>query len=473
MFSPDGRWVATSVVNGTQALLIDVASGEVAATFPGAGHTIPTFDPTGERIATGNVDGSITLWDWDGEQLSARLSWPASDQTVRALDFSADGNRLVSGDHAGTESVKVWNVATGKKLAALPTVDMVGWLAMSPRDDLIAYFALTKGIRLWRYGGQQEGLIDKPVNGAAVVSFSPSGQRIAASSAALYAGLFLGVTINHGHASVLDAVSGTNVLKLGGELHSASWTWDRQHILAVADRPPEIRIYSDSTGAVTRAFTANAEVACADVDRSGRQLTAILNDGSICVWNLQSGEKIGEPFSVRPEGSGRLTGVGISPDGTRVGVAFNPNYNTEIWDVRTRSLVRTLEMPSNNARTIVFSRDANNVYVGYLGGFLIGFDMDSGKQTKRFTGHKRRVKSIALSPDEQQLVSGDSSGRVIVWDVATQEPLVTLTNGGEIIMSVDWSLDGQRIAAGRADGTVQIWTLPRLPTGSSDRDADG
>ena len=477
MFSPNGRWLAaTKLIHGEQtAMLIDVASGKVAATVPRAGHMIPTFDPTGKRIATSNLDGSITLWDWDGEQLGERLSWPASGRYARALDFSADGNRLVSGDgltFAGG-SVNVWDIATGKKLAGLDIEEHVDWLAMSPQDDLIAYFEDTKGIQLWRYGGQQEGLIANPVNGAAIVSFSPSGQRIAASSAASYAGFVLRLTINHGQISVLDALSGTNVLKLGEELHSASWTWDRQHVVAVADRPAEIRIYHASAGTVTRAFTANAEVACARVAQSGKQLTAMLADGSICVWNLQSDENMRQ-FSVRPVNSGTLTGVGISPDGTLVGVAYYPDYSFAVWDVRTQSRVRPpFATPGVNMRTVVFSRDANNIYVGANGGRLIGFDMDSGKQIKRFTGHKHQVKSIALSPDEQQLVSGDSSGQVIVWDVATQERLVTLTSDDQIIMSVDWSSDGQRIAAGKADGTVQIWTLPRLPTGSSDRDTDG
>ena len=476
MFSPDGRWLATSSHSAQQpaAVLIDVATGKVAVTFPDDIHQLPTFDPSGRQIATSSPsDDSINLWEWDGEQLVLQRSWPAGTKKhpapdsskVVALYFSADGRLLVSGGNP----VKVWDVATGQELANMDTKGHGAfWLATSPTDSLIAFFTIDHGIRCWRYSGQQESLSVKPLDSAVSVSFSPNGQHIAASSVAAYRS-----PSSDSQTSVLDANSGATVLELEGETRSASWTSDRKHIVAVADRPPEIRLYSASTGTTTRAFTANANVFSTAVAQSGEQLTAFLMDGSICVWNLDSGEKLAE-FSACPVGlDTEVTSVGISPDSNRVGVAIHPNYRFDVWDVRTKSLVRPIATPGLGARAIVFSRDGNDIYVGANGGALIGFDLNLGKQNKLFAHHWQRIRSIALSPDEQQIVSGDDSGKVIVWDVATQEPLVTLIDDGEIIMSVDWSSDGQRIAAGKADGTVQIWTLPRLPTAGIDRDTGG
>ncbi len=155
MFSPDGRWIATAGSNGEEpAIIIDVSTGEIAAEFPGEGHMIPTFHPDGHRIATSNLDGSITVWEWDGKQPTEHWSRPASQLHVWGLDFSADGERLASGDRGN--GAKVWNVDTGEELAALETGMGALWLAHHPSRSQVAFFTVSNGIRLWEYGGHEE-----------------------------------------------------------------------------------------------------------------------------------------------------------------------------------------------------------------------------------------------------------------------------------------------------------------------------
>jgi WD40 repeat protein len=241
--------------------------------------------------------------------------------------------------------------------------------------------------------------------------------------------------------------------------------------VAAADAKPGVRIHSSSTGKITRTFTGNAPVAFARISPSGKHLISVFRDGTVRVWDLQSGEKARE-FSVPVMNKGTMLAVAMSPDNAYVAVALGRQDKwssaLEIWDIGSQSLVSSLA-GGRNVRTMTFSKDGRSLYVGNAvdrdGNSLSVFDIETGRQLKSFIGEMgRTVRSIVLSPDENQIVSGDSSGRVIVWDVATQQPLITLTDdGGPIVTSVDWSSDGQRIAAGRGDGTIQIWTLPRSP----------
>jgi WD40 repeat protein/serine/threonine protein kinase len=463
MFSPDGRWISAGG-QGEPSIIVDVLTKGIATRFRN-GHGIPTFNPSGHEIATGNQEGLITIWHWDGKKLTWQREWQASNKQILALDFSTDGTRLVSGD--GADGVKVWAIDTGHELVAtMDARDTPYWLAIDPEGDQVAFYTISGGIRLWRYGGHEEGLTVKPLSGAAVASFSPDGRLIAASYASSIASRRMSdggqITIRQGQISVLDAASGDNVLNLGEDVHSASWTPDGQNVVAAADSQREIRVYDTSTGKLTKAFPGETDHALASVATSGRQLVSVFMDGTVREWDLQSGEVTRE-FSSGLDRRFRPMGVGISPDNARVGVAFCFDYTVEIWDVRTKARVCSLPVPQQIPRRIVFSKDGRGVYVGSNGGSLVRLDIDSSQETKRFTGHAGWVLAIAISPDEDQIVSGDNSGRVIVWDAASAQPLVTLTDAGQPVISLDWSADGRRIVAGKGDGTVQIWTLPGAP----------
>ena len=249
-------------------------------------------------------------------------------------------------------------------------------------------------------------------------------------------------------------------------MHSASWTPDGRCIVAAADPQREFRVYSSSTGELTHAITGDTSH-FEGFALSGRRLDLVLNDGAIRVRDLLSGEETGVSS---PGEEGGLIAVDFSPNNALVGVALG--FSVEIWDVQTKTRVRSVVVPGEFVRHIAFSQDGNDLYVGSGGGRLTGFDIDSGA-AQRFNSHAIRVSAIATSPDGDQIVSGDLIGRVIVWDVANAQPLVTLTDVGLPIVSLDWSPDGRRIVAGKEDGTVQIWTLPRSPTGIGDRDTDG
>ncbi len=257
---------------------------------------------------------------------------------------------------------------------------------------------------------------------------------------------------------VLDAGSGAELLRIGEHLHSACWTPDGQHLVAAADLRREIRVHDSSTGELARALPRNTPLPLASFATTKRQLDVVLMDGTIGVRNLESGEET-VAFATGLGTQRVPICVGLDPRNGRVGVAFYQEYNIEVWDVRSRALVRKLPVPGEFVNTIVFSQHRHTVYVSSGHGRLTGFNIESDRDKRRFIGHLSTVGAIAVSPKEDQIVSGDESGRVIVWEVENAQPLITLTAAGPAITSLDWSSDGRRIVAGKADGTVQIWPL--------------
>jgi serine/threonine protein kinase/WD40 repeat protein len=84
-------------------------------------------------LASGNLGGTIVLWDLADHSLRASLT--GSDHDVYALDFSPDGVLLAS---AGRSEPRVWSVATGRLLLELSAHDYASALAFTPDGQYLA-----------------------------------------------------------------------------------------------------------------------------------------------------------------------------------------------------------------------------------------------------------------------------------------------------------------------------------------------
>src|ERR1700677_1151668 len=94
---------------------------------------------------------SFSAWCQEGDAKTAVTKVPPRfwehRGSVLTMEFTRDGDRLVTGGAAHEESVVVWDVKTGQRLLGLKSADIVYSLALSPDGKKIATAGYTNTSR--------------------------------------------------------------------------------------------------------------------------------------------------------------------------------------------------------------------------------------------------------------------------------------------------------------------------------------
>jgi RNA polymerase sigma factor (sigma-70 family) len=110
----------------------------------------------------------------------------------------------------------------------------------------------------------------------------------------------------------------------------------------------------------------------------------------------------------------------------------------------------------------VFAPDGKTLISCGCDGVIRLWDVATGKELRRFVGHRGRISLIALSPNGGLLASwgmtGSNGDGVRVWEIATGKEMRRLQGPKEgHLMSLAWSPDNETLAAGGDDGTMRAW----------------
>jgi WD40 repeat protein len=163
----------------------DARTGKALATRPGRGHVFNmAFSPDGRWLALGMEDGSVEVVDWE----NGGPAWggPKHRGAVTGLVFSQDGTRLAS---AGADRVLLlWDCAARSVLRQIEVPNLFCDLAFSPDGqrlagvsrDLVKLWDVQTGQDLLALRGAPPRHRDPPFNPR--LAFSPDGLKLAASN---------------------------------------------------------------------------------------------------------------------------------------------------------------------------------------------------------------------------------------------------------------------------------------------------
>jgi WD40 repeat protein len=221
-FSPDGKTLAagsaggkTSDMSGKLILYETNHYRPVSSLMSERNTWFLTYSPEGKILATGALDGTVTLWDVTGARARASFRNPVGVNTLR---YSSDGSVLVVGGVSGGgvhaydartlspkwryvfrvdeivslaagnkgtalaaacgSAVVLLDVAAGKVTALFDYGGDVSSLAISPDGSLLAASSLdeTTPLRLWDTASKK--VLWKLDANSAALGFSPDGRKL-------------------------------------------------------------------------------------------------------------------------------------------------------------------------------------------------------------------------------------------------------------------------------------------------------
>lgn len=440
-FSPDGRlaasghWaeriIADKWVDPDHGIVIlwDPETGEEVRRLRGHSGNVNAvaFSPDGRFLASGSggrhnekgyfdaIDNTIRLWDVETGRELARFEQAA---TIHGLAFSPDGRHILSGGRDGL--LRLWEVPMSAPAAAPSPSSLVCeiesrvWaLAFAPDGRTLAMGSGDGVVRLWeRWEGRwREGAALKGHDAdVRSLAFSPDGTALASGSFDATARLW-------------DPATGRRLALLKGH---------RDTVNGVAFSP------------------------------DGTTLASASLDGTVMLWDVSSGQEL---RTIRDRDDWVLS-VAFSPDGTALatGGRASPRPDpslVQLWDPATGRERATLEGHGDWVESIAFSPDGTILASGSHDETVRLWDASSG-MLRRVLRQGCTVESLTFSPDGRLLAVGSEQGIVRLWDHEDSLMLATLPASAEPVYALDFAPDGQTLATGSHDGTVRLWDVEAL-----------
>ncbi|HZY85203.1 MAG TPA: hypothetical protein VFE78_10260, partial [Gemmataceae bacterium] len=202
----------------------------------------------------------------------------------------------------------------------------------------------------------------------------------------------------------------------------------------------------------------------------GRRALSAGPETSIFVWDAEAGTKL----HTLEGHTQAVTCLAVSPDG-RYALSGGVDRTVRLWDLAAGREVRQFPGHQDIVWAVAFSPDGRRAVsgggmqkdgagTGYVAGArdhdIRLWDVDTGQEVKRFTGHREAVGALAFAPDGGRVLSGGNDSSVRLWQVSTGKEVRQFEGHSGIIRSVAFAPDGRRAASASDDASIHVWDMP-------------
>lgn len=528
-FSPDGNlMVGFHAFSGL--LFWDARS---ARARPDSGKAKPqllanvqsaAFSGDGTRIAAGDANGAMALWDArNGEAIGTPIRAMKASITSIALNF--DGTRIATATKDNvpdSENLYLWDMVANRSIPLLGHV--FGVLSVTFNGDGKRLFSGGADNTLRQWDGLTGGKFGKPMQGPGGVTHIavdplPGSGRIAASfgpdqdETILVWNGTTGSRVNDypwtGHIQGVQSLSftadGKQLIALSGDASLRRWDTSvnrtfGQVLRACSRRKLDIeatlgfssdskRVLINRHGRAVCEWDASEATLIGDEALQGasrpvsRQNLFIRDEGVVLRAGatnalMRSDSHAEEDHAAEQEWTPKPTParvLGVSKNGERVITADwgrfgspdtpkSSGFVMRLWNGKTGELMWENVAPTGGAlRKASFGADQQSILTGDATGTVALFSAD-GKLKRRyvFPAQGDQITSIAMSVDGKRVAAGNASGRLAVWHTHDSKLIgATRQVPGEELTSIAFSTDGHRMAMGSRTGKIGLWDVDR------------
>lgn len=429
--SPDSR----ILVGGSTTLKSwNTKSAEELLTYDNHTRNVEkiVFSPDGNTFASGDTGGKINIWylepppplpiEEDNTPSLAKLlrsvtgnkkenntkqliKWTLLGHTlpIKALHFSSDGEKLVSGSDDGT--AKVWDVNTGKELftihghtGSVKDIRFInnGTTLLSGGSD-----GIIMQTNMDESGITEEVIQTKPPWYAFDMTFSKDGKTVAsgcwgevrlwdAETQKFYTPLG-----KYSEFVLSVAFSPDEKLLGSGHWRGRVFLWD----------VPNRKLYETLDGHTE-------DVRSVAFSPDGKWFASGSKDGLVNLWELDNMTKTTLPINAE----NGIEKVAFTHDSDLITALWNGEI--KLWDTDTKEHIADFFDARGTLDGLEISPDGKIMVTGLHGGLIRFFDMETRSLFHQFnTGESTAPTHFTFSPDGSILVSGSNNGTLLIWDL--------------------------------------------------------
>ena len=436
-WSPGGEFLG--IAHGNDISIVDFTDGKVVRHWQRAHKSQVSrviWSPSGRQVASSSEDGTIKLWDLDGNKQGLRLV--TSKNGIQALAWSPDGRRIASGDGPGR--LRLWDVATHRLLwESFSHSSIIRDLSFHPSGRKLASASVDRTISVHDVAdGQQTHTIMVPTPVHAL-TWNSDGDRLISGNW-------------DGTVRVYDVEAEQEVKTLYGH---------NDRIRDIATSPDGLRLATVAVGGGIKFFDLSLpddNLSFPDGISSGRNCASWSVDGMLAF----SAENDLVVCDTLKNCSRRLVGhemqiscIRWSPNGKLIATSAYKEP-ARIWDAETGATLHVLDAGAIDTFSVAWSPNGEFVAIAH-DDVTVFWDVATGKEVKRITGNNILLTSIDWHPDNDQIALAGLDSTIHIYSTKTLDRISSLTGHLRGIECVRWSPDGKSLASSGYDHTVRIW----------------
>jgi WD40 repeat protein len=185
----------------------------------------------------------------------------------------------------------------------------------------------------------------------------------------------------------------------------------------------------------------------------GKLVAAAVNDGSIQIWDAETGKRLSKFDDEKNLGARTIS---FNPTNSAVVLVGDEGGNARIFDLDSGKLIHRLPASSYGLRMTGFDQKGQLILAAGLDHSVSVWDSLTGAYKLHLVGHHGSVGSAMFSPDGSRIVTASDDMTARVWDVNTGGGRAILQHEGKVGMAV-FSPDGQRILTASHDKMARLW----------------
>ncbi|MGB7439493.1 MAG: NB-ARC domain-containing protein [Coleofasciculaceae cyanobacterium] len=404
-----------------------------------------------DKLATGDEDGKITLWQIsNGQEL---LTWEGQTSAVRSMAFNPQGTLLASGND--DQTIKIWDVNTGACLKTLAGhSDQVNCVGFSGDGQILASGSSDQTVILWQLSsGQCLQVLQGHSGEINAVTFSENSPTLASSSADQTVRLW---DIDSGECLRIFPSDATKIWAVSFALQPSAHNGYEEKAIASSCDDQTIKIWDIKTSRCFQLLQGHQDLVCIAFSRDGQILASSSLDQTVKLWRISTGEclKTLEGFE------SPICSLAFSGD-SQILACGSLERMVQLWDIRRGQRLRTLQGNTHRVWSFALSQDSQTLASGSGKKTVRLWDVATGLALRTLSGHQDWVCSLVFNPQGTILATGSHDRTIKLWQISNGECLKTLPGHQDQVQTITFSPNGAILASASDDQTVKLWDVSK------------